>query len=69
MTRLGLEVNTAKTRIARLPEESLNFLGYTAGGFYGTDGRRYIGTQPSGKAGKEPAPADPRANFSMVVYR
>jgi len=52
MTRLGLEVNTAKTRIARLPEESFDFLGYTVGGFYGKDGRRYIGTRPSRKAVK-----------------
>jgi len=50
MVRLGLEVNTTKTRIARLPEESFNFLGYTVGGFYGKDGRRYIGTCPSRKA-------------------
>ena len=50
MTRLGLEVNMAKTRIARLPEESFNFLGYTVGGFYGKDGRQYIGTRPSRKA-------------------
>jgi RNA-directed DNA polymerase len=50
MARLGLEVNTTKTRIARLPEESFNFLGYTVGGFYGKDGRRYIGTCPSRKA-------------------
>lgn len=50
MTRLGLEVNTTKTRIARLPEESFNFLGYTIGGFYGKDGRQYIGTRPSRKA-------------------
>src|SRR5271167_4632994 len=27
MTRLGLELNTAKTRIARLPEESIKFFG------------------------------------------
>lgn len=52
MTRLGLEVNAAKTRIARLPEESFNFLGYTVGGFYGKDGRRYIGTRPSHKTVK-----------------
>ena len=52
VTRLGLEVNAAKTRIARLPEESFNFLGYTVGGFYGKDGRRYIGTRPSRKAVK-----------------
>ncbi len=31
MTRLGLEVNTAKTHIVRLPEESFDFLGYTIG--------------------------------------
>jgi RNA-directed DNA polymerase len=50
MARLGLQVNTAKTRIARLPEESFTFLGYTVGGFYGKAGRRYIGTRPSRKA-------------------
>ena len=38
MTRLGLEVNTAKTRIARLPEEAIDFLGYTVGRFHGKDG-------------------------------
>jgi group II intron reverse transcriptase/maturase len=48
--RLGLEVNKAKTRIARLPEESFDFLGYTIGGFHGKDGRMYIGTRPSKKA-------------------
>jgi RNA-directed DNA polymerase len=52
MTRLGLEVNTAKTRIARLPEESFDFLGYTVGRFFGKDGRPYIGTRPSKKAVK-----------------
>jgi len=50
MTRLGLEVNKAKTRIARLPEQSFDFLGYTVGGFHGKDGRIYIGTRPSQKA-------------------
>ena len=52
MTRLGLEVNTDKTRIARLPEEPFDFLGYTVGRFYGKDGRPYIGTRPSRKAVK-----------------
>jgi RNA-directed DNA polymerase len=52
MTRLGLEVNTDKTRIARLPEESFDFLGYTVGRCYGRDGRRYIGTEPSRKSVK-----------------
>src|SRR3954447_10097581 len=47
MARLGLEVNTAKTRIARLPEEAFDFLGYTIGRFHGKDGRAYIGTRPS----------------------
>lgn len=50
MMRLGLEVNKAKTRIARLPEESFDFLGYTIGGFHGKEGRIYIGTRPSKKA-------------------
>jgi RNA-directed DNA polymerase len=52
MTRLGLQVNEAKTQIAWLPEDSFNFLGYTVGGFYGKGGRRYIGTRPSRKAVK-----------------
>ena len=50
MTRLGLEVNTAKTRVARLPEDAFDFLGYTVGRYYGKDGRPYIGTRPSRKA-------------------
>ena len=59
MTRLGLEVNTNKTRIARLPEEQFDFLGYTVGRFHGKDGRPYFGTRPSRKAVKSSlAPAD-----------
>jgi len=50
MTRLGLTVNEAKTRIACLPEESFNFLGYTFGRFYNREGQPYIGTRPSRKA-------------------
>ncbi len=50
MTRLGLTVNEAKTRLASLPEESFDFLGYTVGRFYGKDGVPYIGTRPSRKA-------------------
>ena len=38
MTRLGLTVNETKTRLARLPEENFDFLGYTIGRFYGRDG-------------------------------
>jgi group II intron reverse transcriptase/maturase len=52
MTRLGLEVNATKTRIARLPEENFDFLGYTVGRFYGKDGRPYVGTRPSRKSVK-----------------
>jgi group II intron reverse transcriptase/maturase len=52
MTRLGLAVNATKTRIARLPEESFDFLGYTVGRFHGKDGRPYVGTRPSRKSVK-----------------
>jgi group II intron reverse transcriptase/maturase len=50
MTRLGLTVNESKTRLARLPEDSVDFLGYTIGRFYGKDGTPYLGTCPSRKA-------------------
>ena len=50
MTRLGLSVNERKTRIARLPEESFDFLGYTFGRFYGKDSKPFIGTRPSKKS-------------------
>ncbi len=53
MARLGLEVNATKTRIARLPEESFDFLGYTVGRFYTHGGRPYIGTRPSKKSVKK----------------
>jgi len=51
MTRLGLEVNEAKTGISRLPADSVTFLGYTIGRCYSTQtGRAYIGTRPSKKS-------------------
>jgi len=50
MTRLGLTVNEKKTRLARLPEERFDFLGYTVGRFYGKDGKPFLGTSPSKKA-------------------
>ncbi len=50
MNRLGLTVNEKKTRLAMLPEEQFDFLGYTLGRFYGKDGRPYWGTRPSKKA-------------------
>lgn len=50
MTRLGLTVNERKTRLVKVPEESLDFLGYTIGRLYGLHGRPYIGIKPSKKA-------------------
>jgi RNA-directed DNA polymerase len=50
MTRLGLEVNERKTRLARLPEERFDFLGYTVGRFHGKDGVSFLGTAPSKKS-------------------
>jgi RNA-directed DNA polymerase len=50
MTKLKLTVNETKTRIARLPEEKFEFLGYTFGRCYSTKtGRAYLGTVPSKK--------------------
>ena len=38
MQTLKLTVNEAKTHICRLPDESFDFLGYTFGRCYSTDG-------------------------------
>ncbi len=48
--KAGLKVNDRKTRLARVPAESFDFLGYTIDRFYGKDGKPFIGTQPSKKA-------------------
>ncbi len=46
--RLKLAINESKTRLARLPEESVDFLGYTIGRCWSPKtGRAYIGTRPS----------------------
>lgn len=50
MDKLGLTVNDRKTRIACLPEESFDFLGYSVGRFYGKHGKAFIGTEPSRKS-------------------
>jgi RNA-directed DNA polymerase len=50
MTKLGLTVNDQKTRLARVPNESFDFLGYTVGRFYGKNGAAFIGTEPSRKS-------------------
>ncbi len=50
MSKLRLTVNETKTRLCRLPEESVNFLGYTIGRCHSRKtGRSYIGTKPSTK--------------------
>ncbi len=50
MSKLRLTVNETKTRLCRLPEESVNFLGYTIGRCYSPrTGRSYLGTRPSAK--------------------
>lgn len=48
MVRLKLTVNETKTRLCRIPEESVDFLGYTIGRCWSSQsGRAYIGTRPS----------------------
>jgi group II intron reverse transcriptase/maturase len=50
MTKLKLTVNESKTRVARLPEERFDFLGYTFGRCFSPQtGRAYLGTVPSKK--------------------
>jgi group II intron reverse transcriptase/maturase len=51
MQQLKLTVNEAKTRLCRVPDESVDFLGYTIGRCYSPrTGRAYIGTRPSRKS-------------------
>jgi group II intron reverse transcriptase/maturase len=48
MTKLKLTVNETKTRVAKLPEEKFDFLGYTFGRCYSPKtGRAYLGTIPA----------------------
>ncbi len=50
MTKLKLTVNETKTRVAKLPEEKFDFLGYTFGRCYSPKtGRAYLGTTPAKK--------------------
>src|SRR3954454_18581100 len=50
MTKLRLTVNEAKTRVAKLPEERFDFLGYSFGRCYSPKtGRAYLGTVPAQK--------------------
>lgn len=53
MNRLKLEVNERKTRLAVLPDETFDFLGYTFGRLYSwSTGHSYYGCCPSLKAMK-----------------
>ena len=48
MQQLKLPINEAKTRLVRVPDESVEFLGYTIGRCHSwKTGRAYIGTWPS----------------------
>ena len=48
MNSLGLQLNETKTHVRHVPEESVNFLGYTIGHCYSWRRNRfYIGTWPS----------------------
>ncbi|MGC2610400.1 MAG: group II intron reverse transcriptase/maturase [Candidatus Sulfotelmatobacter sp.] len=50
MRTLKLTVNATKTRVAKLPEEKFDFLGYEFGRCYSTKtGRAYLGTIPAKK--------------------
>ena len=53
MGKLGLTINKDKTQLIDVQENSFQFLGYEFGYFYGKDGKRYLGTQPSRKAIKK----------------
>jgi group II intron reverse transcriptase/maturase len=50
MSRIGLQVNESKTRLASLPEDSFDFLGYTIGRSYTFGGKSFIGSKPSKKS-------------------
>jgi group II intron reverse transcriptase/maturase len=51
MTRLKLTVNEEKTRLCRVPADSVDFLGYRIGRCYSRrTGKAFIGTRPSPKS-------------------
>ena len=52
MSKLGLTVNDAKTKIVNLPNEPLDFLGYRFSRQFRKDGSKYLGTSPSPKSVK-----------------
>jgi RNA-directed DNA polymerase len=53
LARIGLKLNTTKTRVVYAWNESFDFLGYTFGKLYSKGGKEYLGLRPSDKsAGK-----------------
>jgi RNA-directed DNA polymerase len=53
LAKIGLKLNTTKTRVMRAWNESFDFLGYTFGKLYAKGGKEYLGLRPSDKsAGK-----------------
>jgi group II intron reverse transcriptase/maturase len=53
LARMGLKLNTTKTRVVRAWNESFDFLGYTFGKLYSKGGKEYLGLRASDKsAGK-----------------
>jgi RNA-directed DNA polymerase len=50
MKSIGLTLNEEKTRIATLPKDQFDFLGYSFARSYGWKGKPFIGTRPSKKA-------------------
>jgi hypothetical protein len=66
MQKLKLTVNEAKTRLCRVPDESVDFLGYTIGRCYSPrTGGAYIGTRPSRKS--DLAPSD-RSDSNVSAF-
>jgi RNA-directed DNA polymerase len=50
LARIGLKLNTTKTRVVYAWNESFDFLGYTFGKLYSKGGREYLGLRPSDKS-------------------
>ena len=50
LLKIGLTLNSEKTRIAAIPADTFDFLGYSFGRFYGRDGRPSVSTRPSRKS-------------------
>ncbi len=70
MQRLKLGVNEDKTGLRRIPEQSVDFLGYTIGRCYSKQtGRAYIGTRPSTKSVRRVTRAVSELTSRRVTWR